>query len=113
MNTDFTAKLIIGLLKAGQFRFGNRAYIEVTKYLKMSHIECVDFIITSLENGIELIEDISKHKYHKGEKFYYFKNKNEAGIIAFIKMCLDDDNKKITVEIFSAHHDGFDIRKGV
>ena len=113
MTIEFITKTIISLLKAGQYRFGYRASVEVTKFLKMSHIDCVNFIIDSLESGIELKEAISNHEYHKGEKFYYFKNQNEVGIIAFIKMSMEDDDDKITVEIFSAHHDGFDIRKGV
>lgn len=106
------SKLIIRLLKADQYIFGERAFWESIKYLGMRYDECVRFIISSLESGVKLEEKINNEGKYRGKKYWILRNRNDIGIDAYIKMSLVDKDK-IYVEIFSAHHEGFDIRKGV
>lgn len=105
MGTDFNRELIIQLLKKGpEYRFlTKRARIDVLSELKMTEEELVKFIVKSLNEGVNLHCDTTRLEAHYGKKHWWFTNRTNENIEAYIKLQIDDESEKIIIVIISAH----------
>ncbi|MEA3391426.1 MAG: hypothetical protein U9Q91_00445 [Candidatus Marinimicrobia bacterium] len=105
MGTDFNRELIIELLKKGPaFRIlTEQAKDDLRNELRMSENECISFIIKSLETGVELhYGQTELEKYH-GRDHWWFTKETKDNILAYIKVQIDSESKKIIIIVISAH----------
>lgn len=105
MGSDFNRELIIKLLKKGpDYRiFTEQAKDDLRNELRMSEKECVLFIIKSLEKGVELHYGQTELEKFHGRDHWWFTNETADNILAYIKVQIDSESKKIIIIIISAH----------